>query len=77
MPTTQADEKRRVILPDAKPGDLFDIRRPGNGDFLLVRLTSPAPEPPRSYDEALDAILNHPFKMRLSWDELRRLTREP
>lgn len=75
MPTTQADEKRRVTLPDAKPGDLFDIRSPGNGDFLLVRLSSSRPRMTR--EECLKAIEGSPIKMRLSWEELRRLTREP
>ncbi|MCY4627212.1 MAG: hypothetical protein OXE58_06555 [Acidobacteria bacterium] len=77
MPTTRADEERRVTLPDATPGDLFDVRRPGNGDYLLVRVSSPAPKPPPSYAEVLEAILKNPVEMRLSWEELRRLTRDP
>ena len=77
MPTTRADEKRRVTLPDAAPGDLFDVRRPGNGDFLLVRLSSSAARPRMTRAECLKAIEKSPLKMRLSWEELRQLTREP
>ena len=74
MLTTRADEKRRVTLPDAKPGDRFEIRRPGNGDFILVRLPR---EPRMSRAESLEAMAKTPFRMRMSWEELRRLTREP
>lgn len=77
MPTTRADQKRRVTLPDANPGDLFDIRSPGNGDFVLVRLPSSAARPRMTHAECLEAIEKSPLKMRLSWEELRRLTREP
>lgn len=74
MLMTRADEKRRVTLPEAKPGDLFEIRCPGNGDFILVRRP---PQPQMSRAERLEAMARTPFKMRMSWAELRRLTREP
>lgn len=74
MLTTRADEKRRVTLPEAKPGDLFEIRRPGNGDFILVRLP---PQQQMSRAERLEAMARTPFKMRMSWEELRQQTREP
>ena len=74
MLTTRADEKRRVILPEVEPGDLFEIRRPGNGDFILVRRPS---QPRMSRAERLEAMARTPFKMRMSWEELRRLMREP
>ena len=77
MPTTRADEKRRVTLPDATPGDLFEIRSPGNGDFLLVRQLSLASRARMSRAECLDAMAKNPLKMRLTWQELRQLTREP
>ena len=77
MPMTRADEKRRVTLPDAAPGDLFDIRTPEKGDFLLVRLPSPASRPRMSRAECLDAMAEAPLDMRLSWEELRRRTRQP
>ena len=77
MPTARADEKRRVTLPDATPGDLFDVRRPGNGDFLLVRLASSTARPRMTRAECLEAMEKSPLKMRLAWKELRQLTREP
>ena len=81
MPMTRADEKRRVTLPDVTPGDVFEIRSPGNGDFLLVRQPSPASRARMSRRmsraECLDAMVKNPLKMRLTWQELRQLTREP
>ena len=51
MPMTRADESRRATLPDATPGDLFDIRTPGNGDFsagaLIVAYIAATNEPDR------------------------------
>ena len=76
MPTTRADEKRRVILADATPGDVFDVRRPENGDFLLVRLSSPVAKPRMTRAECVEAMEKSPLKMRLSWEELRQLTRD-
>jgi len=35
--TVIADNKKRVVLPAAKPGDRFDIQVSGNG-FLLRKL---------------------------------------
>ncbi len=77
MSTTHADEKRRVTIPDATPGDVFEIRNPGNGDFVLQRISSPVPKPRPSYAEALKTIIENPIEMRMSWEELRKITREP
>ena len=67
MPMTRADEKRRVTLPDVTAGDVFEIRSPGNGDFLLVRQPSPASRARMSRAECLDAMAKNPLKMRLNW----------
>jgi hypothetical protein len=36
--TVTADNKRRVVLPSAKPGDLFQVEISGEGTFTLTRL---------------------------------------
>ena len=36
--TTTADDKKRVVLPNAKPGDRFDIEPQGNRVFILRSL---------------------------------------
>ncbi len=35
--TIKTDEKRRVVLPNAKPGDVFDVQLSG-GKILLTKL---------------------------------------
>lgn len=32
------DDKKRVVLPSAKPGDSFEIQTSGKGTFILIRL---------------------------------------
>jgi len=36
--TVTADEKRRVRLPSARPGDKFDVQLAGEGKVVLTRL---------------------------------------
>ncbi len=36
--TVTADNKRRVVLPSANPGDLFEVRISGEGVFTLIKL---------------------------------------
>jgi len=38
MAISTADTKRRVVLPTARPGDVFHIQSQGEGRLLLVRL---------------------------------------
>lgn len=73
----RADAERRVVIPGAEPGDVFDVRRDGEGRYVLVRLYRPEAEPRMSRQDCLDAISRSPLRPTLSWHELRRLTREP
>jgi hypothetical protein len=44
--TVTADDKKRVVLPSAKPGDSFDLQASAEGNFVLRRLEptqSPVP----------------------------------
>jgi hypothetical protein len=36
--TVTADDKKRVVLPSAEPGDRFDLQPSGEGTFVLRRL---------------------------------------
>jgi hypothetical protein len=36
--TVTCDSKKRVVLPDAKPGDRFDVQISGEGKVVLTRL---------------------------------------
>ena len=77
MGRARADGKRRVVLPGARPGDVFDVQRLGEARYVLVRLHRPAPLPGVSREQRLEAMSRSPVRMTLSWDQLKQLTREP
>jgi hypothetical protein len=77
MATSTADTKRRVVLPAARPGDVFDIQSQGEGRLLLVRLEPPKPGPGMSMERCLAAIAAAPLRPKTTWDSLRAMTREP
>jgi hypothetical protein len=75
--TVIADNKKRVVMPDARPGDVFAFENQGNGHFLLVRLNKPAPPKKKTRAEVLAAIKASKMKPMMTWEELRAMTREP
>lgn len=77
MPTTTADKKKRVVIPIARPGDVFDVQQQGEGRFLLVRLVRPQCKARISRAESLRAMATAPLRPKIRWNELRRLSREP
>ena len=77
MSTTIADAKKRIVLPSARLGDVFDIQKQAEGCFLLVRLERPEPAGHKSRRDSLRAIAASPLRPRMTWEQLRRLTREP
>jgi hypothetical protein len=77
VPISTADAKRRIVLPQAKPGDVFEVRTLAKGRLLLIRLEQPAPAPPMSKSRSLAAMSSAPLKPRMSWKALREMTREP
>lgn len=77
MTTTTAAKKKRVVISIARPGDVFDVQKQGEGRFLLVRLVRPQAKTGLSRRECLRAIAAAPLRPKISWAELRHLTREP
>jgi hypothetical protein len=77
MPISTTDAKRRVALPSAKPGDVFDIQSQGEGRLLLVRLENPKPSPGMSVSRCLAAIAAAPLRPKMTWPDLKAVTREP
>lgn len=77
MSTVTADQKRRVPLPGAQPGDVYDVQMSGNGKYILEKLVRQAGPRPRSASEVLAALEANPLDPRLRWEELRQQTREP
>ena len=78
MSTSTADSKKRVVLPRARPGEVYDIEQQGEGRFRLVRLAKPEPPTARlSRKTCLEAMQRAPLRLTTTWEKLRELTREP
>jgi hypothetical protein len=77
MTIATADAKRRIVLPGAKAGDIFDIQKHGEGQFTLVRLQRLEPPVRKSREDVLRAIAEDPLRPTMSWYDLRQITREP
>ena len=77
MSVVRADAKKRVVVPGAVPGDVFDVQRQDDERYVLVRLHRPDPAPKKTRAACLKAMSRTPLRMALSWEELRRITREP
>ena len=75
--TVRADARKRVVIPGAEPGDVFDVQRDGDERYVLVRLNRPAAAPGKSREACSKAMSETPLRMTLSWEELRRITRGP
>jgi hypothetical protein len=75
--TIKADSKKRVVMPDARPGDVFVYEDQGNGHFHLMRLAVPDKPKKMTRAQVEKAIANSKLKFDLTWDEMREWTREP
>ena len=77
MKAVRADIRRRVVIPGAKPGDVFDVQRQCDERFVLVRLHRAKEVPGMSREACLEAMDRSPLNVVLSSEQLRRITREP
>lgn len=75
--TTKTDAKRRIVLPEAEPGDIYDVQKRGEGEYLLVKLQRPEPRRHLSKEDCLRAMATAPLAPTMNWAELSSLTREP
>ena len=75
--TATADSKKRIVLPMASPGDVFDIQPRGEGHLVLVRLAPPEAEARLTRAQCLRAIDAAPLRPKMDWATIREMTREP
>ncbi len=75
--TIIADSKKRVVIPWVKPGDVFTCEQQDENHFRLARLQTPPPPKKKTKAEVRRAIKNSKMSPMMTWDELRKLTREP
>ena len=77
MSTSTVDSKKRIVLPAGRPGDVFDIQQQAEGRILLIRLEKPKQAKRMSKKACVAAMRKAPLRPALTWDDLRKLTREP
>jgi hypothetical protein len=75
--TLTADSKKRVVLPGAAPGDVFACEQTEQGVVLRRVYRQPPHKKKQTKAQALKAIRRWTFKPAMTWEELRKLTREP
>jgi hypothetical protein len=73
--TLTADTKKRVVLPGAAPGDVFTCEQTEQGVVLRRIYRMPARKK-LTKAQVLKAIRASKFKPAMSWEKLRKLTRE-
>ena len=77
MSISIVDSKKRIVLQGGQPGDVFEIQQQAEGRFLLVRLAKPKRAVRMTKKASLEAMRKAPLRSTMTWDKLRRLTREP
>lgn len=77
MKTSTVDAKRRLVLPRATPGDTFAIQEAEPGHYHLTKVI-PAPRKPAPSDKEIDTLLTTAaLTPKMTWEQLRAITREP
>lgn len=74
--TVTADSKKRIVLPDAAPGDVFACEKKGS-DLILTRLYRRPKTKKVTKAGVIKAIKNWKSVPNIKWEELRKVTREP
>jgi hypothetical protein len=78
MSISTVDSKKRIVLQAGRPGEVFDIQQQADGRFLLIRLEKQPERAARMTRRAcMQAMRKHPLRPTITWEKLRKLTREP
>ena len=77
MSISIVDSKKRIVLQDGRPGDVFDIQQQADGRFLLIRLEKPERTERMTRSACIKAMRKAPLRPTMPWEKLRKLTREP
>ena len=76
MKVATVDTKRRLVLPNAKPGETYVVREIASGYYELAKVIPALPPKPTA--EEMDAMFaSAPLTPKMRWEDLRSLTREP
>ena len=77
MKMVRSDDKRRIRPGNVGPREVVQVTRPDAEHGLLSRLQPPALPKRMTRAQVKQAIRENPLRMKMSWEELRALTREP
>jgi hypothetical protein len=72
----KVDAAKRIRLPVLRPGDYYEPEYSGPEQITLRRVAEPRRKVQMSKAQALAAIERSRLKFTVSWDDLRRETRE-
>ena len=76
MSISTVDSKKRIVLQNGRPGEIFDIQQQAEGRFLLIRLEKPKRAENMTRKGCMEAMRKAPLRPTLTWEKLRALTRE-
>ena len=65
-----------MVIPGATAGDVFVCEKKGQS-IVLRRIHREAPQKKMTKAQALKAVRSWTFTPAMTWEELRKLTREP
>lgn len=74
--TLTADAKKRVVIPGAAPGDVFACEQNNNAVILRRVYRHQTRKKKMTKKQVLAAIRRWKYIPAMSWEELRKLTRE-
>jgi hypothetical protein len=77
MVTIRADDKKRIRIPAVHPRDVYHPETLTRDLIVLRRIEPPKPKKRMTAPEIERAIKTSRLKFKISYDELRKLTREP
>jgi hypothetical protein len=72
-----ADEKKRLRIPAVHPQDIYHPETLTRDLIVLRRVEPPKPKKRMTRAEIKRAIQSSKIKFNITYDELRKLTREP
>lgn len=75
MKTVTVDPQRRIRIGGEAPATKFWLIPEADG-YHLRRIPKPEAEKRPTYEEALQMIRAHRFKLAATWEEIRKDTRE-
>ncbi len=75
MKTVTTDQKRRIVIPNAEPGEVYSVREIDPGHLELTRMI-PAPRESKSASELRKLLKEDALTPAMNWEALKQLTRE-